>query len=172
VDLPVGQSCVLSLSSDSRAKSWWGCGQTNTILMGSTLSRFVEELSRAITGSVFKLTIVSDCQGFLNLHGLRVGVWVRIPVPATYKMSPRTSKTDENWWRYDQNGRKHHLAHILVISWLFWLIFRGKTRGVVGKGPWGRVMGTLKKPQGYPWQSLTIVPMPMNLQHGAHISYG
>ena len=43
----------------------------------------------------------SDCQGFLNPHGLRVGymrvrVWDQIPVPANYKTSPRTSKTDEN----------------------------------------------------------------------------
>ena len=34
-------------------------------------------------------------------HGLKVGyvqvrVWVHIPVPATYKTSPRTSKMDEN----------------------------------------------------------------------------
>ena len=41
------------------------------------------------------LDVFSDC------HGLRVGyvqVWVRvqIPVPATYKTSPRTSKTDDN----------------------------------------------------------------------------
>ena len=79
-----------------------------------------------------------DCQGFWNPHGLRVGyrrvqVRVRISVPVTYKMSLRTSKTDENWWRYGQNGRKHHLAHISLISWLFWLIFGGKTRGFVGR---------------------------------------
>jgi len=48
-------------------------------------------------------------------------VRVQIPVPATYKMSPKTFKTDGNWWRYGQNDRKHHLAHILIISGLFWL---------------------------------------------------
>jgi len=107
---------------------------------------------------------LSDYQGFLDLHGLRVGyMWVgvrvRIPVPATYKISPRTSKTDGNWWRYGQNGRKHHLAHISVISWSFWLIFGGKTRRVAGKGPWGRGTGTPKKPQGYSRQSLhTLAP--------------
>ena len=97
----------------------------------------------------------SDCQGFWNPHRLLVGyrwarVWVQIPVPASYKMSSRTSKTDKNWWRYGQNGRKHHLAHISVISHPFWLIFGGKTRGVAGKGLWGRGTGTLRKPQGYP----------------------
>ena len=69
-----------------------------------------------------------------------VGVWVWISVPTTYKKSPRTSKMDENWWRYGQNSRKHHLEHISVISWLFWLIFGGKAHGVTGM---------LKKPQGY-----------------------
>ena len=72
---------------------------------------------------------------------------VQIPVPATYKMSPTTFKIDGNWWRYGQNGRKHHLAHISVISWSFWVIFGGKTRGVAGKGPWGRGTGMLKKPR-------------------------
>ena len=38
-------------------------------------------------------------------HGLRVGyrrvrVRVRIPIPATYKTSPRSCKTDKNWLRY------------------------------------------------------------------------
>ena len=81
---------------------------------------------------------------------MRVRVRVQIPVPVTYKMSPRTSKTDGNWWRYGQNDRKQHLAHISVISEPFWLIFGGKTRRVAGKGPRGTGTGTLKKPQGYP----------------------
>jgi len=101
----------------------------------------------------------SDCQGFWNPHGLRVGyrwvqVWVQIPVPATYKMSPRTSKTDRNWWRYGPNSRKYCLAHISVISGPFWLFLGSKTHRVAGKGPWGKGTGWGKKPQGYPWQSL------------------
>jgi len=101
----------------------------------------------------------SDCQGFWNLHGLRVGyrrvrVWVQIPVPASYKTSSRTSKTDENWQRYGQNSRKYCFAHISVISGPFWLFLGSKTRRVAGKGPWGKGTGWKKKPQGYPWQSL------------------
>src|ERR1700689_2339531 len=88
---------------------------------------------------------------------MRVRVRVQTFVPATYKTSPRTSKTDGNWWRYGQNDRKHHLAHISIISWSFQLIFGGKTRRVAGKGPCGRGTGTPKKPQGYPRQSLSPV---------------
>ena len=43
------------------------------------------------------------------------------------------------------------------ISWLFGLIFGGKTRRVVGKGLWGTGMGTAEKPQGYPRQSLLLI---------------
>ena len=105
--------------------------------------------------------ISSDCQGFWNPHGLRVGyrrvrVRVQIPVPATYKTSPRTSKTDRNWWRYGPNSRKYCLAHISVISGPFWLFLGSKTHRVAGKGPWGKGTGWEKKPQGYPWQSLGI----------------
>jgi len=79
----------------------------------------------------------SDCQGFWNPHGLRVGyrrvlVRVQIPVPASYKTSPRTSKTDKNWWRYGPNSRKYCLAHISVISGPFWLFLGSKTRRVSG----------------------------------------
>ena len=112
----------------------------------------------------------SDCQGFLNPYGLRVGytrvrVRVQISVPATYKTSPRTSETDGNWWRYGPNNRKHHLAHISVISWSFGLIFGGKTRRFAGKGPWGTGTGTEKKPQGYPWQSLCIIPRGSKMRY-------
>jgi hypothetical protein len=85
----------------------------------------------------------SDCQGFWNLHRLWVGyrqvqVWVHISVSATYKTSPRTSKTDKNWWTYGQNSRKYCLAHISVISGPFWLFLGSKTHRVrvrVGKKP-------------------------------------
>jgi len=84
--------------------------------------------------------------------GLRVGYrWVRvrvqIPVPTTYKTSSRTSKTDKNWQRYGQNSRKYCLAHISVISGLFWLFLGSKTRGVAGKGPWVRVRVGKKNPR-------------------------
>ena len=82
---------------------------------------------------------------------MRVRVQVRISVPTTYKTSPRMSKTDGNWWRYHQNGRKHHLAHISVISLSFWPIFGEKTCKVAGKGPWSTSTGTPKKPRGYLW---------------------
>ena len=107
--------------------------------------------------------IFSDCQGFWNPHGLWVGyrqvwVWVQIYVPTTYKMSPRTSKTDRNWWTYGPNSRKYCLAHISVISGPFWLFLGSKTCRVAGKGPWGKgTMGWEKKPQGYPQQSLEIL---------------
>jgi len=101
------------------------------------------------------MRMLSDCQGFWNPHGLRVGyrrvrVRVQIPVPATYKTSPRTSKMERNWWRYGPNSRKYCLAHISVISGPFWLFLGSKTRRVAGKGPWGKGMGWEKKPQGYP----------------------
>ena len=96
----------------------------------------------------------SDCHRFLNLHGLgvrvpRVQVRVRISVPVTFKTSPRISKTDGNWWRYGQNNRKHHLAHISVIPGPFWLILGRKTRWVVGKSPVSTGTGSVKKPAGY-----------------------
>ena len=70
---------------------------------------------------------------------MQVEVRVQIPLSAIYKTNPRTSKMDENWWRYGQTGRKHHLAHISVISWSFWLIFGEKTHRVADKGPWLQV---------------------------------
>jgi len=102
--------------------------------------------------------VTSDCQGFWNPHRLWVGrvrVRVQKSVPATYKTSSRTSKTDENWQRYGQNNRKYCFAHISVISGLFWLFLGSKTHRVAGKGT-----GWKKKPQGYPRQSLAVTAPP------------
>ena len=71
---------------------------------------------------------------------------------ATYKTSPRTSKTDRNWWRYGPNSWKYCLAHISVISGPFWLFLGSKISRVAGKGT-----GWKKNPQGYPQQSLHLL---------------
>ena len=101
------------------------------------------------------LRLGSDCHG-LQVRYMRLQVPVHIPVPATYKTSPRMSKTNENWWRYGPNDRKHQLAHISFISWSFGLIFGGKTHRVAVKDLWGTGMSTAEEPQGYLWQSLAL----------------
>ena len=51
---------------------------------------------------------------------------------------------DKNWQR---NSRKYCLAHISVISGLFWLFLGSKTHRVAGKGPCGKVTSWKKKPR-------------------------
>ena len=137
------QTAVGSINSSSKG---WSCFQAMSHLKTSSKILLTIKGRSTPLPTTAMMIPASDCQGFWNPHRLQVGyrrVWVRvqIPVPATYKMSLRTSKTDENWWRYGQNGRKHHLAQISVISWSFWLIFGGKTRGFAGRVSMGTGTG-------------------------------
>ena len=88
----------------------------------------------------------------------RVRVRVRNMVPASFKTSQRSCKTDKNWLRYGQKRVVSLSSPFLIRFGCFWSHFEGKTRHPAGKYPYGYGYGSFPRyPREYPRHCLGIL---------------
>jgi hypothetical protein len=87
----------------------------------------------------------------------RVGVWVKNLWPVSFKMSPRSCKTDKNWLRYGQKRVVSLSSPFLICFGCFWSHFEGKPVWGWGWGVMGLGCGLFPRhPRENPCYSLVV----------------